>query len=83
MNGFSTVEKLKELEQPGMELQRLAALQSAAPLLLDIAGEIRPGDSDRFKLLIINNEQRWTDEQWQKSMDMLRRYQRMAERMHD
>ena len=47
------------------------------------AGEIRPGDSDRFKLLIINNEQRWTDEQWQKSMDMLRRYQRMAERMHD
>lgn len=93
MNGFSTVEKLKELEQkdPAWQSQDgsvtadvdyLSALYSAAPLLLDIAWQIRPEDGKRFASMIrtMENDIEWDHD---REIDLLRRYQKMAERMHE
>jgi hypothetical protein len=68
-------------KQAGDEFGYECQVLNAAPALLDILGEIRPGDAQRFALLILNNQQRYTDYQWQKAINMLRRYQTIAARM--
>ena len=44
MTGHETVQKLRELEHSGKELQRFAALNKAAGLLIDVAGAFKEGD---------------------------------------
>lgn len=57
-------------------------LRNAAPLLLDIAGQIRLGDKERFADLANDLE----SENWKKyedEVELLRRYQKMAEKMNN
>lgn len=61
--------------------KKITELRNAAPALLDILSEIRPGDDKLLALMILNNQQRWTDHNWQKAIDCLRRYQAIAARM--
>lgn len=139
MNGFSTVEKLKELEQratPGdwyagvhpdncdrcdgcdqedplcdnpirpdavnvidsdvvyslyanayrnrqtENCELVSGLRNAAPLLLDIAGLIRPEDVKVFEVLIALYKGIGCSDS-SVAIDVLKRYQRMAERMHE
>jgi hypothetical protein len=46
---------------------------TATPWLLAVVGQFQEGDADRLDLLIINEQQRWTDERWQAAIDCLRR----------
>ena len=66
---------------PCPENQLLIDLRNAAPWLLQIAEAFRPGDAQRLALLILNEQQRWTDERWQAAIDCLRRLQAAAEEM--
>lgn len=106
MNGFSIVEKLKELEKNaepgpwiadedgpfvvdeytgdvieipngGCDAEFITDLRNAAPLLLDMAGQIQPEDAIRLKLL--SKMSALTEDE----IAMLKRYQKMAERMHE
>ena len=45
MTGHETVQNLRELEHSGKELQRFAALNEAAGLLLSVARAFQPGDA--------------------------------------
>ena len=105
MNGFSTVEKLKELEQkdPSWQSQDgsviadvdyLSALYQAAPLLLDIAGQIQPEDQVILGLFVefmekfnpsghLNDEGPGKEITNQMAAECLRRYQKMAEKMNN
>ena len=105
MNGFSTVEKLKELEQkdPSWQSQDgsviadvdyLSALYQAAPLLLDIAGQIQPGDEKILGLFVdfmekfnpnghLNDSGLGAEITNQTATECLRRYQQIAKRMHE
>lgn len=114
MNGFKTVEKLKELEKkatPGkwghdqgngwntrdlitcadgailwgkiendLDGDLIADLRNAAPLLLDIAEQIRPGDAEILYWMLtgIGDEPDQDD-----IAGLLSRYHTMAERMHE
>ena len=101
MNGFSTVEKLKELEQRATagkwegfvprnrygtitrdDGKFISDLRNAAPLLLDIAGQIRPEDAKIFEVLIALYKGIGCSED-SVVIEVLKRYQRMAERMHE
>ena len=104
MNGFSTVEKLKELEQkdPSWQSQDgsviadvdyLSALYQAAPLLLDIASQIRPADEVILGLFVefmkhfkpdghLNDTGDGAAITNRMVVECLKRYQKMAERMH-
>ena len=72
------------------DVDYLSALYSAAPPLLDIAGLIRSGDKERFQELIYIIEDMRIDESCPVCeerlvgyKEMLKRYQKMAERMHE
>ena len=59
----------------------LTDLRNAAPWLLQIAEAFQPGDAERLALLVLNEQQRWTDDRWQAAIDCLRRLQAVAEEM--
>ena len=59
----------------------LASLRNAAPWLLQIAEAFQPGDAERLALLVLNEQQRWTDDRWQAAIDCLRRLQAACEEM--
>ena len=67
----------------------ICGLRNAAPLLLDIAGQIRPGDDKLFARLIYEQEETskfaagfgQIHPSERVMIDMLKRYQKIAERM--
>ena len=86
--GIYTAKAVRAQINPNGEL--IAHLRNAAPLLLDIAGQIRPGDSERFQELIYIIEDMRIDESCPVCeerlvgyKEMIKRYQQMAERMHE
>ena len=68
----------------------IICLRNAAPLLLDVVGQIRPGDDKLLARLIYEQEEiaRFAagfgevKQSERAVIDMLKRYQKMAERMH-
>lgn len=73
-----------------LTLDEIADLRNAAPLLLDIAGQIQPDDAERFgELRDIIEEMREgescqvCEEMLVGYREMIIRYQKMAERMHE
>ena len=109
MNGFETVEKLKELEQKATphthyfedichttvgSAESDLVLRNAAPLLLDIAGQIRPGDEKILGLFVdfmekfnpsghLNDEGPGKEITNRMAVECLKRYQNMAEKMNN
>ena len=66
------------------EISLAVELRNAAPWLLRVAEAFRPGDAERLALLVLNEQQRWTDDRWQAAIDCLRRLQAAAEELeHD
>ena len=59
----------------------IAAFRNAASWLLRIAEAFQPGDAERLALLVLNEQQRWTDDRWQAAIDCLRRLQAACEEM--
>ena len=81
MTGHETVQKLRELEHSGKELQRFAALNEAADLLLSVVGAFRPGDAELLRL-IRTGYSGWLESLLtQEDKDMLARLQAAAERL--
>lgn len=72
----------------GGEPDFIIAMRNAAPLLLDIAGQIRPGDDKLIGQLIQAVQRHKTDDPLGEitngeAIECLKRYQKMAERTHE
>ena len=75
----------------GGEPDFIIAMRNAAPLLLDIAGQIRPGDDKLLAQLVYEQEDLarfmagfgGVRQSERVMIAMLKRYQKMAERMHE
>ena len=96
MSRFEELARLKELALelaelkgmrflPSTEIDRWGEIEEeiccSADMLLRIAEAFRPGDAEWLALLILNEQQRWTDDRWQAAIDCLRRLQAAAEEM--
>ena len=96
MSRFEELARIKELalelaELKGMrflptaEIDRMGEIEEeiccSADMLLQIAEAFQPGDAERLALLVLNEQQRWTDDRWQAAIDCLRRLQAAAEAM--
>lgn len=64
------------------DVNLICGLRNAAPMLLDILGEIRTGDAEVFATLIDYLESNHGGTEYEElELSVMRRYQAMAERM--